>query len=455
MPIVEKCSSLPDGTAYALHMPRRWNGTLVRDLDFVTRNIDVTSGAVYREMLSRGYAVAGTARHPLRMYQYDPVREIDNLDRVLDTFSREFEPPRRVIQYGCSGGGHVTLAISENFHARVDGAVALAAHTPVWLMNTFLDGWWALRILIGSDYYERLGYGPIEDLQITELLNDGTIDRSAHGRTGELPDCWRLALDAAQKTSLGRARIALAFTLGQWPAWVNEETDCPDLNDPHALQQGMYHAAWQNAANPGGEARIMFENAAQGRQLSWNADVDYARFFESGNRHFKAAVEALYKEADASLKADLELLDRAPRVQASEYALAFWSKPGRTIKGDPKIPVLRLHMIGDYQIPHSLVQGYEEAVASQGKQDLVRMLLLKATGHCNFNTAETGAAIELMMERLNQGTWPDTSPAAANRLGERLLTGSQPRFFDGTPFRQACYNRLWTTAEPSSGVAGA
>ena len=66
-------------------------------------------------------------------------------------FDRRFRRPDRVIQLGCSGGGAVTLGVAEDFSSRIDGAVAMAAHIPVWQMNTFLDGWFTLKALIAPD----------------------------------------------------------------------------------------------------------------------------------------------------------------------------------------------------------------------------------------------------------------------------------------------------------------
>ena len=179
-------------------VPSNWNGTLLRDLDYLTNVND----ARYLDMLVRGYAVSGTARHSRRWAgYYDPAREIAHLDTVLDLFVERFRKPDRVIQYGCSGGGHVTLAVAEDFSGRIDGAIAWAAHTPVWLMNSWLDGWFVLKALLAPDQ------------RIVELPSDGSL-RPAHA---PLVFAWRQVVDAAQKTPEGRARLALAVTIGQWP----------------------------------------------------------------------------------------------------------------------------------------------------------------------------------------------------------------------------------------------
>lgn len=437
--VTDEGGSLPDGTVYLIRVPANWNKVLIRDLDYA----GAANTPRYQQLLDRGYAVSGTLRHRLRIYQYDPVREIANLDLVLDKVEARFGKPARVIQFGCSGGGHVTLAVAENFSNRIDGAIAMGAHTPVWLMNTFLDGWFALKVLLGE--YAGSGRAPRAggDLVITDLPNGEPYNPSGHGVNGALPEAWRAVIDAAQQTPEGRARIALAFTIGQWPAWVNKQTPQPSLADAAALEHSMFHTIYQNTANPGGEARIMFENAANGEQLSWNTGVDYRDYFENGNASFKKAVRQLYQEAGADLDADLARINTAKRIAASPHALKFWAAPGRTVRGNPQIPVLRMHEIGDYQVPISIVQGYETQIVANGKQDLFRTAYVNADGHCGFNAAETTAAVETMMQRLKTGTWGNTTPEGMNTLAASLGTGAAPRFFSIEQYLQKKYNRVW------------
>jgi len=448
----EETGVLPDGTDYVIRVPRIWSGVVVRDLDAVSRSVAPGLAPMYDDMMARGWAVAGTVRHRLRMYQYDPRREIANLDRVLDRFDARFGRPAQVVQYGCSGGGHLTLAIAEDFHERVTAAVALAAHTPVWLMNSFLDGWFALQVLI-SPYQVGAAGGTAGPLAITGLENDGSAHPSGHGRTGPLPDAWRTALTAAQATPEGRARIALAFALGQWPAWVSDDVPKPALDDVPALQRSMFAATLRNAANPGGEARVMFENAANGQQLSDNTNVDYTALFEAANPFLRTAVRRLYEDAAVSLNEDLARINAAPRIAAAPHAIEFWSARGRTTRGLPAIPVLRLHMIGDYQIPPSLVEGYEALVRTNGREDLFRSAYVDATGHCNFTAAESTAAIQTVLDRVRQGSWPDTSPGAMNERAAELRTGTEPRFIDYGPHRHPRYNRLWLPEDQAQAPA--
>ncbi len=423
----EEAGTLPDGTRYLMRVPSTWNGTLIRDLDYATRGNDPR----YLDMLVRGYAVAGTARHQRRWVgYYDPAREIGYLDTVLDLFEGRFRRPDRVIQYGCSGGGHVTLAVAESFADRVDGAVAFAAHTPVWFMNTMLDGWFVVKALLAPD------------LQIVDLQPERGSLRPAY-----IPVvfAWRQAIDAAQKTPEGRARLALALTIGQWPDWVNPMNEHPDRTDVAALQLSMYRTLHQFADDVGGLSRFMFESAAdvEMTQLSWNTGVDYGAFFENGNELHKRAVRELYEDAGLALEADLERINEFPRISADAEALEYWGAPGRTVTGDPQVPVLRIHDIGDPVLPVSQVQGYDTQIRVNGKENLYRTAFTEAGTHCGFTVAESAAAIETLVRRLDTGQWGGTDPAELNELGRSLDASSTSRFTTYEDHEVDEYNRTW------------
>lgn len=425
----EEGGELPDGTQYLMKVPANWNGTLIRDLDYASGANAPRWGALF----ANGYALAGTGRHRLRLYQYDPQREIANLNLVLDMFDTRFGRPKRVIQYGCSGGGAIGLFVAEDFSSRIDGVIASAAHIPVWQMNTFLDGWFVLKALVAPDL-------PIVNLPIESA---GGQD---HGTEGSLPESWRRAIDAAQQTPEGRARIALAFAIGQWPAWAGHRlTPQPRLDNVDELQHSMYHTLFLNAENPGGESRIRKEMAASGQQLSWNTGIDYREFFENGNESFKRAVRQLYQTAGLNLDADLAKVNAFPRVAASPYALEWWNQPGRTAKGMPKIPLLRMHEVGDQQVPLSLVEGYRDLVHANGKDDLYRLVVVNSPAHCSYSAAESMAAVETMMRRLDTGTWESTAPDQMNARA-KALHNSPARFTTLDAYAQKKYNRTWAPA---------
>jgi len=411
--VAEK-GTLPRGTNYEMRKPNNWNGVLIDDLDFAGS----PDAPRYLWLVNNGYAVAGTARRADRSTNYDPAKEIVDLINVMDLFAAKWGKPNRTISLGQSGGGHVALAFAEQHPDRIDGAVATCAHTPVWLMNSELDAWFVLQKLIAPN------------LQIVNLP----------ASLGDLTAAWRAALSAAQQTPIGRARIALATTVGQLPAWISPTAPEPNPEDVTALQNAMYESLIATAAQPTGQSRFMFEHSANG-QLSWNTTTDYAAAFKRGEQAYQRATKRLYEAAGASLEADLAAVNAADRIEADPEAVKWWSYPGRTVLGEPKVPVLRIHTNGDGAVPVSLVAGYDSLVRTMGHDDLYRKAFVNAPGHCTFTPAEIAAAVETMMQRLDTGDWPSTSAVALNRLGKLLDPSTASRYFS---YQQFKYNRTWT-----------
>ena len=174
--------------------------------------------------------------------------------------------------------------------------------------------------------------------------------------------------------------------------------------------------------------------------------IDYAAFYENASPIMKELVEDLYAEAGLDIDEDIERINSAPRITASDYALEYWGQPGRTADGNLLVPTIRVHSLGDNSIPYSLMQGYQALVEEKGKTDLYRQSLLKFTDHCGFETAETTALVEVMMERLETEEWPDTSPEALNAAAAELDL-DEARFMEEDGWRVEEYNRTWIAGE--------
>lgn len=410
---------LPRGTTFELRKPNNWNGTLISDLDFAMDPDSPTN----TWFLNHGYAMAGTLRRADRMEKYDPAHEIIDLINVLDLFEAKYGKPRRTIQMGQSGGGNVTLLMAEGHSDRIDGAVALCAHTPIWFAASALDMWFVLKTLIAPE------------LQIVNVSKSNP----------ELTAAWRKALTAAQKTPIGRARIALATTIGQYPAWAIESIPEPDPTDVKALQASMFKTlmsdgeAVAGAQQPGGSSRFMLEQAGGG-QLSSNVGVDYAAFFENGEKPYKAATLKLYEAAGVDIRNDLKTLHAAERIQADPAVRKWWSAQDRSVDGLPRVPVMRVHTHADKITPASQVEGYDAAVKANGYERLYRTAFVRGPDHCKFSVAERAAALDTMMERLDTGKWPDTSAEAMNQRAKKLDPATETRYFIYEQFK---FNRAW------------
>jgi len=418
---IELEDSIPiRGTLYRIRVPENWNGTLLNDLDYYKsanspRNL---------KLLKMGYALSGTKRRPGRMKAYDPAHEIHDLISVLDIFEVSFSKPAHTIQLGCSGGGTVTIAMAEIHPDRIDGAIALCGATSPWMANTHLDAMFVLKALLAPEL-------PIVDIPLRGK------------ETERITLVWKKVVEEAQQTPEGRARIALAITIGQWPAWGgkgNAPVQNPDPNNTEELQLSMYYSLLGLLPSRGTFGTNMIELAAPG-QIKSNTGVDYAAFFDNGDELYKNAVKQLYKNAGVKLKDDLNTINTSPRIKADASAKQWWSKPGRTHIGEPKIPFLRMSTSGDGLVYPAMIKGYEDLVTQKGYSELLRTAYVKRWGHCTFTTGEWLAAIETMVKRLESGKWPSTAPKDMNKLAKKLDKNSKAEYFNYRTVKK--YNRTW------------
>lgn len=191
----------------------------------------------------------------------------------------------------------------------------------------------------------------------------------------------------------------------------------------------------------GGAGRFMFGHAGGG-QMSANVGTDYKKLFDNASDVNKRAVRALYKEAGLDLNADLEKINAAPRIAASQSAVDWSAVPGRAPTGMPKVPVLRFHTTGDLAVPISILQGYE-VKARLNANDLYRQAVVDAPEHCSFTTGESMAAIETVLNRVKNGTW-STDTEQLNKLGDSFGKGKS-RFIK---FKAEKYNHPWFPSRP-------
>ena len=70
---------------------------LICDLNFASGLVNPERVERFRDMATRGYTIAGTTRHRLRQWQYDPAREIANHDRLLDLFEASYQPQKNTL----------------------------------------------------------------------------------------------------------------------------------------------------------------------------------------------------------------------------------------------------------------------------------------------------------------------------------------------------------------------
>jgi len=392
---------------YKIEVPDSWNKTLVlysHGYSFsASPATDVGDGDTGAWLLSHGYAIAGssysTSGWALQQAFVDQIQ-------VLDLFDSKVGHPTRTIAWGHSLGGMITAGLVQLFPDRFTAALPMcgvvAGGAGVW--NQGLDSEFALATL----------QAPFKMVNFTSLG-----DAAANFGIASA------ALAAAQNTPQGRARIALSAALADVPGWFDPASPEPAATDFAARELNQFK--WDN--NPdflfGFFGRFELEVRAGGN-FSWNTGVDYR--VQLSHSVDRAEVDALYKTAGLDLNQELDTLNAAPRTSVTNpNALAYITKY-ITYNGNLNMPVLTMHTTGDGLVEVTDENAYASVVRSAGDNSMLRQVFVHRAGHCTFTSAETIAAFQTLIHRINTGSWEDsTNPASMNAQATSL----------GSPFNSA------------------
>jgi pimeloyl-ACP methyl ester carboxylesterase len=406
-----------DHATYLIEIPPDWNGTLFLyshgyvfpgDPNPATDTGDVL---VRSYLLSRHYALAGSSYASTGWAVQNALR--DQIT-VLNTFDRLASHPIRTIAWGHSMGGLITAGLVQNYPSRFSGAVplcgVLAGSVGVW--NQWLDSAFAFNTLLAS--------GQLQVVNITEPLanfvNAGTV------------------LSNAQATPEGRARIALVAALVDSPGWIE-----PLLPEPNPTDYATLEANQQ--VSLGGFDFLLYfylraelENRARGNP-SWNTGVDYEKQLKRSVGY--AEVQALYEQAGLSLEADIETLNGATRIAADPAAVSYL-RQNIIFDGKIRVPILTVQGVGDDVANVQNERAYADVVRKAGNRSFLREAVVQRAAHCFFTSAETIAALQTLIRRLDTAEWRGTDANALNETAAALPKVYDVLFGAGTePVRPA------------------
>ena len=394
--------TLPSGATFVMDVPARWNRTvLLYSHGYVVQGSpnpaqNGPSPATRDALLAEGYALIGSSYATTGWAVEEALA--DQL-ATLDEFGRRFGRARQTFAWGTSMGGMITTALAEREGHRFDGALAMCGlqQGAVANFNNTLDPVFAIRTLLAPD----------ADVPLVRIPDQA----SAFGALGVLS----VAMNAAQQTPLGRARIALAAALHNIPAWTDpgqpepapDDYDTAQLNQFRTLGLTLYVGlSWRQEA----EVRA-------GGNMSWNIGVDYASLL--ARSPLRAEVEALYERAGGSLHADLASLAAAPRIGPDLGAVGYMLRYV-TFTGRLRTPLLTIHTTGDPLVPVQVQDAYADTAEDAGRGPLLRQAFVHRAGHCTFTAGEMLAALRTVMRRAATGQWRGTDPAALNALAASL-----------------------------------
>ncbi len=431
--------TLPDGATFLIEVPANWNCILfLYSHGYVPpNNLPPSIGNPARDigdpftrafMLSRGFALAGSSyAHTGWAIQEALLDQI----AVLDLFKQMEGTPSHTIAWGHSLGGIITAGLIQRYPDRFDAALpmcgVLAGGVALW--NAALDSAFAFNTLVAGD-----------SLQVVNIADP--VDNFNHAEA---------ILGAAQLTAQGRARLALSVALGNGPGWFDPTSPEPAPSDFATQESNQF--LWAEFV----DFPFLFGLRAElelraGGNPSWNTRVNYGAIFARSID--RAEVVALYQQAGLNLDADLQTLQDAARISADPEAVHYLES-NIIFDGQIGIPVLTMHTKGDGLVVVQNESAYKNVVAEAGNSEFLRQSFVHRAGHCAFTPAETVAAVETLLGRLNTGVWApvDASDlnAAALALGPGfnilillpppgsppgtppIIVPASPAFFDFTP----------------------
>ncbi|MCF1597036.1 S9 family peptidase [Streptomyces muensis] len=422
---------LPSGATYLMDVPADWNGTVLlfshgyRPMGAPNPAQNAPDDTTKALLLDRGYALIGSSYASSGWAVTDAVP--DQL-ATLSVFKDRFGTARRTIAWGQSYGGLVTTAIAERAARRIDGSLAMCGlvHGGVANWNNTLDPVFAVRTLLAPD----------TDVPLTGFEDQAEATAAAGTLTA--------AADAAQKTTTGRARLALAAALHNIPVWNDPSQTRPAATDWEAQQANQFPALRGLIQLPAFSWRQEAETRAGGN-MSWNTGVDYARLL--GQSSVRKEVTELYKKAGLSLGKDLATLNKAPRISADASAMAWMSRTS-AFTGKLTKPQLDIHTTGDALVPVQTESALKRAVTAAGSAPMLRQAYTDNAGHCTFSPAEQLSALHTLEDRLTTGRWTGTDPDSLNSRAAKADPTTPARY---VPYRPAPYPRPYDLAHPADG----
>jgi pimeloyl-ACP methyl ester carboxylesterase len=391
-----------DGAAFKIDIPADWNGTLLlyshgyvppcNPADPMCNPPSDAGDRLTRQyLLDHGYALAGSAYRTSGWAVQDALHDQISL---LNYFERTYGEPERTIAWGHSLGGMITAGLVQRNPERFVGALpmcgVLAGSVGVW--NSGLDAEFVAATLLPHD----------PSLQLVHISNpDANLFQA------------RAMLGAAQLTAQGQARLALVAAVGDVPGWFAKESPEPAANDYASREANQY--AWDYFVDfPFLFAfRAEMESRAGGNP-SWNTGVNYRHLLD--NSINKDEVLALYAAAGLNLDQDLATLAATPRIAAERPAVGYLTR-NIVFNGEFDIPELTLHTTGDGLVLNQDEQAYASIAENRS---LLRQTFVHRAGHCTFTPAETIAAFNALVRRIDTHHWSGISPAELNAAAAAL-----------------------------------
>lgn len=409
-----------DGGAYRIEVPPGWNGTLVMFAHGFrgTGNVVWVDNPQLRQyFVDNGFAWAASS---YALNGYDPGDGVVDTHDLLQAFPQVTGlHARQAIMSGLSMGGEITAAEIEAYRGQFAGAMPYCG---VLAGNDLFDYYLGANataaaltqtsISYPSTVAAGQAYAPAYQTTVqSELPALGITPNPATGGltfTTSLTETGKLWADTVEQLS-GGTRPGFASTIDYWNGFgFSPLTKIPFLF-------GLY---------PG----------LNGGTLGF-ADGSVA-----GNEH---TFYTLSDNPSRMLREEIALNRAVLRVPVTATSSADALTPAElpAIHGDPGIPVLSIHGIGDLFVPLSMDQHYDALMVAHGQGGLFVGRAIREVTHCGYTTSELSAGFSALMSWIHTGVRPagdnilDPREVASPLFGCRFTDpapGAHPQFM-GVP----------------------
>jgi hypothetical protein len=394
--------TLTDGATWIADVPSNWNGVLLLYSHGFGPPLPANApdAGTRDALLARGFALAGSSYDPNGSWWALDSAVRDQFE-TIDAVSSDALPsePDRVLAVGSSMGGLVSALEAQQGAGIIDGALSTCGIVAgaIHLNNYQLDAGYTIAKLLLS-----AGQAP-------KLVNFANPGEGA--ATGAI---LTAAVQEAQKTPEGRARLALVF------AFLNVVPSAPGVpmpptSDAAAVEAAQYASAVESfpVLNFVEFGRYWIELSAGGNG-SWTLGEDFSAL--AARSPYNKVVKTLYRQAGLDLKAELASLTAGADIPADPTAIASLHTTS-VPSGHLDVPELNLHTVSDPLVPVQHENEYADVVHAAGSNNLLRQAYVDRWGHCSFSPAELVAGVEALRERVDRGYWG--SLADPRKLQER------------------------------------
>jgi pimeloyl-ACP methyl ester carboxylesterase len=405
-----------DGAAYRIEVPPDWNGTLVMFAHGFrgTGNVVWASDPQLRRyFVDHGFAWAASS---YALNGYDPGDGVVDTHDLLEAFpSVTGLRARQVIMSGLSMGGEITVAEIEAYKGQFAGAMPYCG------------------VLAGNDLFDYyLG------ANVTAAALTGTT--ISYPTTLAAGQAYAPAYQSAVQSELPALGITPNTATGGQTFTTNLTTTGTRWADTVEQLSGGTRPGFQSALDYWdgfGFAPLTHIPFLFGLYPGLNGGtLGFANGSVAGN---EGTFYTFGDQPSIMLPQEIVLNRAVLRVPVTATSSADALSPAElpTIQGDPGIPVLSIHGIGDLFVPFSMDQRYDKMMVAHSQGGLFVGRAIREVTHCGYTDSELAAGFSALVSWINTGVRPardnilDPAAVASPLFGCRFTDptpGAHPEF---------------------------